>query len=93
MARVRKPRGLRSDARPLYLQLVDALFDWIHEEGIRAGDRIPGEPELARRFEVGRSTVREALVYLECEPFAGPSYHFDLARSPTGDGSRGSRTR
>ena len=67
MAEVHGQKGLRADARPLYLQLVDALLDWIVEEGKGPGDRVPGEPELARRFKVGRSTVREALVYLEYE--------------------------
>jgi len=61
------PRVLREDASPLYLRLVDALWDWIKQEGLRPGDRVPGEPELARMFGVGRSTVREALVYLEYE--------------------------
>ncbi|MCZ7532732.1 MAG: GntR family transcriptional regulator [Acidimicrobiia bacterium] len=67
MVKTRGQRRLRSDSRPIYLQLVDALFDWVNEEGLQPGDRVPGEPELARIFEVGRSTVREALVYLEYE--------------------------
>jgi GntR family transcriptional regulator len=71
----------------LYLQLVDALLDWINEEGLRPGDRVPGEPELARRFVVGRSTVREALVYLEYEGIVKRSQGFhttltSLARQP-----------
>ena len=61
------PRALRADTRPLYLQLVDALCEWIKQEDLRPGDRVPGEPELARMFGVGRSTVREALVYLDYE--------------------------
>lgn len=67
MADANAPRVLREDARPLYLRLVDALCDWIEKQGLRPGDRVPGEPELARMFGVGRSTVREALVYLEYE--------------------------
>lgn len=42
------------------LQLID-------EMGLAPGDAIPGEPDLARMFDVGRSTVREALVFLENE--------------------------
>ncbi len=80
-------RGVRSDTRPLYLQLVDALFDWISDEGLRPGDRVPGEPELARKFMVGRSTVREALVYLEYEGVVNRAQGFhttltSLARRP-----------
>ena len=87
MAEVHEQKGLRADARPLYLQLVDALLDWIVEEGKGPGDRVPGEPELARRFKVGRSTVREALVYLEYEGIVNRSQGFhttltSLARRP-----------
>lgn len=87
MPNVEQPKGLRSDTRPLYLQLVDALFEWIDEEGLRPGDRVPGEPELARRFGVGRSTVREALVYLEYEGIVNRAQGFhttltSLARQP-----------
>lgn len=34
------------------------------ERGLRAGDALPSEPHLARLFQVGRTTVREALVSL-----------------------------
>jgi len=46
----RKPR----DAMRLLAELVEA-------EGLGVGDRLPPEVDLARRFGLGRSTVREAL--------------------------------
>jgi GntR family transcriptional regulator len=76
MPKVSQPTGLRADTRPLYLQLVDALCGWVNQEELQPGDRIPGEPELARMFGVGRSTVREALVYLEYEGVVSRSQGF-----------------
>lgn len=42
-----------------------AVTNLIAEQGLRAGDRIPTEPELATLLGVGRSTLREALKGLE----------------------------
>lgn len=41
--------------------VVDRLLDLIRTEGIRVGERVPPELELAHRFGVGRTTVREGL--------------------------------
>ncbi len=53
------------DRRPLTLQLRDELRELIRRDGLRAGDQLPAETELATRFAVGRTTVREALKTLE----------------------------
>jgi GntR family transcriptional regulator len=45
---------------PLYRQLADLLLAEIRRGEYRAGSRIPSEPELARRFRIGRPTVRQA---------------------------------
>ena len=45
---------------PLYHQLADHLSEEIRRGTYRTGDRIPSEPELARRFGIGRPTVRQA---------------------------------
>lgn len=45
---------------PLYHQLADRLLARIRSGEYPAGTRIPSEPELARRFRVGRPTVRQA---------------------------------
>lgn len=42
-------------------RILNALTDLIESEGIGVGDRLPPEIELARRLDVGRSTIREAL--------------------------------
>jgi GntR family transcriptional repressor for pyruvate dehydrogenase complex len=41
--------------------VVDQLLELILTGKLRPGDQLPSEPELMRRLEVGRSTVREAL--------------------------------
>jgi GntR family transcriptional regulator len=56
---------LQRDRRPLPLQLRDRMIAAIREDGLRPGDRVPPEVELVKRFQVGRSTVREAVKLLE----------------------------
>ena len=41
--------------------VLDALVEMIDAANIQVGDRLPPEIELARRLNVGRSTIREAL--------------------------------
>lgn len=53
------------DRRPLYLQAVDAIQRLASDRGLRPGDRLPSEVELASFFGVGRSTIREAMGHLE----------------------------
>lgn len=60
-------RKIRSDSRPLYLQVVRAIEELAEEEGLQPGSALPSEPRLAQMFDVGRTTIREALVYLENE--------------------------
>lgn len=45
---------------PLYRQLADLLLEGIRTGSYRAGSRIPSETSLARRFRIGRPTVRQA---------------------------------
>lgn len=53
------------DRRPLYLQAVEAIQRLASDKGLRPGDRLPSEVELASFFGVGRSTIREAMGHLE----------------------------
>lgn len=46
---------------PLYHQLKQALVDDIERRGLTAGDRLPTEAEIERRYRVSRSTIRQAL--------------------------------
>ena len=65
--RVRIPMNVieRTSAEPYYAQLARILEAQIKEGGFRPGDRLPGETELCRTYELARSTVRETLRALE----------------------------
>lgn len=49
----------------LYEQVADQISTWISENGLRPGDRLPPERELAQRLGVSRATLSQALVALE----------------------------
>lgn len=48
-----------------YLQLAEALRQFFRTLGVRVGDRLPSERELAQRLNVSRPMLREALIVLE----------------------------
>jgi GntR family transcriptional regulator len=64
-AATRRAHVLARDRRPLYLQAVEAIQHLVAARGLRPGDRLPSEVELATLFGVGRSTIREAMGHLE----------------------------
>src|SRR6266545_2095548 len=49
----------------LYEQVAEQITGWIAENGLRSGDRLPPERELAGRLGVSRATLSQALVALE----------------------------
>ena len=52
-------------ARPrLYEQVLDRLRAYAADAGLRAGDRLPAERELAQRLGVSRASVKQAIVVL-----------------------------
>lgn len=51
--------------RPLYRQIADRLKMYIVEQGLQPGDKLPTEYELTEMFGVSRSSVREALRFLQ----------------------------
>ena len=51
----------KMDRKLLGSQVEDALFAYILNEPVEIGKKIPNEFELAERFGVGRSTIREAV--------------------------------
>lgn len=55
----------RTSPEPFYLQLTKIVEDAIDSGAFGVGDKLPGESELCRRFELARSTVRETLRALE----------------------------
>jgi len=46
-------------------EIARAIVGLAEERSLGRGDALPSEPDLARLFDVGRTTVREALVILE----------------------------
>jgi GntR family transcriptional regulator, transcriptional repressor for pyruvate dehydrogenase complex len=46
-------------------EIVDAFRQDLLSGKMQPGDRLPAEPELAERFQVGRGTVREAVKVLQ----------------------------
>ncbi len=64
--------SLRRVARPrLYEQVVGRLREYVRLAGLRAGDRLPAERELAERLGVSRTSVRQAIVALEVQGLIG----------------------
>ena len=53
------------DRRRLYEQLAAQLLDYIEVTGLRVGDRLPSERDLAAALQVSRASVRQATVALE----------------------------
>jgi DNA-binding FadR family transcriptional regulator len=49
-----------TDRRPLSEQVADAVLEWVLDQRLRPGDRLPTEPELIDMFGVSRTVVREA---------------------------------
>jgi len=52
-------------SRPV--QVAEAIKDWVVEQGLQAGDRLPSEPELIERFGMAKGTIREAMRILEAQ--------------------------
>jgi len=52
-------------SRPV--QVAEAIKDWVVEQGLRAGDRLPNEQELIERFGMAKGTIREAMRVLEAQ--------------------------
>ncbi|MBO0996232.1 FadR family transcriptional regulator [Bacillus sp. SD075] len=55
----------RTSSSKIYLDVVESLRSMIETDSLLPGDKIPSERELSDRFNVGRSSVREALRALE----------------------------
>lgn len=57
VGRVQRPR--------LYEQLVAQILEYMRQEGLAAGDKLPAERDLADALGVSRATLSQALVALE----------------------------
>jgi GntR family transcriptional repressor for pyruvate dehydrogenase complex len=51
----------------LYERLVDGLVDYCEESGLKVGDRLPAERDLAQGLGVSRASLRQAIVALEVQ--------------------------
>ncbi len=58
---------IKSDSRPLYLQVIDKIKDDIETGNYETGERLPSEFQLSKQLGVSRATLREALRMLEDE--------------------------
>ncbi|MBL1241119.1 MAG: FadR family transcriptional regulator [OCS116 cluster bacterium] len=56
---IRALRPIKKRTRDM--EVIDALIEMIEAAGLQIGDRLPTENELAKKLNVGRSTIREAL--------------------------------
>jgi GntR family transcriptional repressor for pyruvate dehydrogenase complex len=60
--------ALRPLIRPrLYEQVVAQLREHVAARGLKAGDRLPPERELAERLGVSRASIKQAIVVLEVQ--------------------------
>jgi GntR family transcriptional repressor for pyruvate dehydrogenase complex len=71
-----EPNGRKNALRPvsrprLYQQLVERLLEYVSEEGLEPGQRLPTERELAARLGVSRASVAQAVVALEVQGILG----------------------
>ena len=65
MTEVSSSRLRRVPRQRLYEQIAQQLYEHISEAGLRPGDRLPPERELAARLRVSRASLAQALVALE----------------------------
>ncbi|MDE0210856.1 MAG: FCD domain-containing protein, partial [Boseongicola sp.] len=52
-------------SRPVHV--AESIKDWVVAEGLKAGDRLPGEADLIVRFGMAKGTIREAMRILEAQ--------------------------
>ena len=55
----------------VYEQAVEDLRTMIENGSVPPGDKLPPEPELSDQYEIGRSSVREAIRTLEAGRSSG----------------------
>ncbi|MDE0344900.1 MAG: FCD domain-containing protein [Boseongicola sp.] len=64
------PVTTRSSTEPKQsrpVQVAESIKDWVVAEGLKAGDRLPGEADLIVRFGMAKGTIREAMRILEAQ--------------------------
>lgn len=61
------------ERRRVYAQIAEQLLAQIGSRRLRPGDALPPERELTQTFQVGRSSIREALRMLESQGVIAPA--------------------
>ncbi len=56
---------LSNEEKPVSLSTADYLMQWIKDNGLQAGDRIPPELTLSKILNASRSSIREAIAILK----------------------------
>ena len=72
-----KPDAAHPARRSRPQQVAEAIKDWVMDQGLQPGDRLPSESELIARFAMAKGTIREAVRILEAQ---------GLVKSRTGPG-------
>nr|WP_267137918.1 FCD domain-containing protein [Anianabacter salinae] len=49
------------------MRVAEAIKDWVVEQGLQPGDRLPGEADLIARFGMSKGTIREAMRLLQAQ--------------------------
>ena len=62
-----EPEGEGKPSDRSYLRLASQLLQLIAQGEIKVGERLPSERALAERFDVSRTSVREAMIALEIQ--------------------------
>lgn len=57
--------GVSENKKMLYATLAGRIYDYIKEQNLKPGHKLPGERKLAMEWQVSRSTLREAIRELE----------------------------
>lgn len=77
------------DRPRLYERVVERLCSHIIASGMKVGDRLPSERDLARRLGVSRSSIRQALTHLEARAVIATRHGYgsvlrriDVAQAP-----------
>ena len=64
------PKDDPSTSRPRRsrpVRVADEIKNWVVEQRLQPGDRLPGEAELIRRFGMSKGTIREAMRLLQAQ--------------------------
>jgi DNA-binding FadR family transcriptional regulator len=57
----------RRDRRSRPVRVAEAIKEWVVEQKMQQGDRLPNETDLIARFGMAKSTIREAMRILEAQ--------------------------